>query len=274
MADLPETARESASAPKIDSTRPHSARVWNYWVGGKDHYPIDRQVGEQIREVFPDIIEIARHSRAFLGRAVRHLAGDLGVRQFLDIGTGLPTHDNTHEVVQRVAPDSRIVYVDNDPLVLVHARALLISTPQGATDYVDADVRDPDLILREAAGTLDFRRPIGLVLLGIMGNVLDDDEAYAIVRTLVSALPPGSYVAVNDGSYVIDQEGAKLAEQRRAEAGAPYRLRSPAEIGRFLDGLELLEPGLVSVSRWRPEATPFGPPPEVDSFCGVARKPG
>ncbi|MDF5752089.1 SAM-dependent methyltransferase [Spongiactinospora sp. TRM90649] len=274
MADLSGTPPESEPTPKIDTTRPHSARIWNYWVGGKDHYPIDREVGEQVREVFPDIIEVARHSRAFLGRVVRHLTEDVGIRQFLDIGTGLPTHDNTHEVAQRIAPESRIVYVDNDPLVLVHARALLVSGPYGATDYVDADVRDTDRIIAEAARTLDLTRPVGLVLLGIMGNVADDGEAYAIVRRLVAALPPGSHVAVNDGSNVIDPAGAGAGERRRAEAGSPYRLRSPAAIGRFLDGLDLLEPGLVSVSRWRPEEGPFGPPPEVDAFCGVGRKPG
>ncbi|MFI0421833.1 SAM-dependent methyltransferase [Spongiactinospora sp. 9N601] len=273
MADRLEPSPGEPAAPKIDTSRPHSARVWNHWIGGKDNYPIDRQVGDRIREVFPGIIEVARHSRAFLGRAVRHLAAEAGIRQFLDIGTGLPTQDNTHEVAQRAAPDCRVVYVDNDPLVLVHARALLISTPEGATDYIDADVRDPERILAKAARTLDFDRPVGLILLGIMGNVADDEEAYAIVRRLLAALPPGSHLALNDGTAVFDQEGARTGERHRAAAGDPYRLRTPEQIARFFDGLEMLEPGLVPVSRWRPEATPFGAPPEVDAFCGVARKP-
>jgi hypothetical protein len=259
--------------PGIDVTVPHSARIWNYWLGGKDNYAVDRQVGDQVREVYPNIVDVARHSRAFLGRAVRHLAGEAGIRQFLDIGTGLPTVDNTHEVAQRAAPESRIVYVDNDPLVLVHAQALLTSTPEGVTDYIDADVREPDAILRVAAETLDFDRPVALMMLGILGQVLDDDQAYAIARHLLDALSPGSHLVLEDGTNVVLHEAANEAERVRAEGGDPYRLRSPEQLTRFFDGLELLEPGVVSVSRWRPEAIPFGLPDEVDAFCGVGRKP-
>ncbi len=158
---------------KLDTSRPHSARTWNYWLGGKDNFAIDREVGERVRQAYPLIVEVARASRAFLIRAVRYLAGEAGIRQFLDIGTGLPTADNTHEVAQRMGPESRIVYVDNDPLVLVHARALLTSSPEGATDYIDADLHDPDRILHEAARTLDFSRPIAIVLQGILGYVQD-----------------------------------------------------------------------------------------------------
>lgn len=257
---------------EIDISVPHSARVWNYWLGGKDYYDIDRQVGDQVREVYPGVVDIARHSRAFLARAVRYLAGEAGIRQFLDIGTGLPTADNTHEVAQRVAPESKIVYVDNDPLVLVHAQALLTSSPQGACDYIDADVRDPDAILRAAVQTLDFDRPIGLMLLGIMGNVQDDMEAYAIKRRLLDALVPGSYLAFEDGTKTFHREAAAEAERRRAEAGDPYRLRTLEQIVPFFDGMEILEPGIVSVSQWRPEATPWGEPEPVDALCGVARK--
>jgi S-adenosyl methyltransferase len=264
----------SGQDPQIDTTRPHSARMWNYWVGGKDNYPIDREVGDKVAEVFPNIIEVARHSRAFLGRATRYLTEEAGVRQFLDIGTGLPTHDNTHEVAQRVAPESRIVYVDNDPLVLVHARALLTSTPGGATDYIDADVNDPQKILDGAAKTLDFNRPIALMMLGIMGNVIDDDEAYGIVRHFLDALPSGSFMALNDGTSVVHgsqrDESIKVAKERGMP---PYVSRTPEQITRFFEGLELVEPGVVTVSRWRPEATPFGEPPEVDAFCGLGRKP-
>jgi hypothetical protein len=163
--------------PTIDTTVPHSARVWNYWLGGKDNYPVDRAAGEQFREIFPEIVDAARTSRQFLTRAVRYLAGVAGIRQFLDVGTGLPTADNTHEVAQRVAPDSRIVYVDNDPLVLTHARALLTSTPQGVTENIDADVREPDKIVLAAAKTLDFTQPTALMLLGILGHIGDYDEA-------------------------------------------------------------------------------------------------
>ncbi|WP_370671595.1 SAM-dependent methyltransferase [Actinomadura chibensis] len=259
--------------PEIDSTRPHPARMWNYWIGGKDYYPIDQEVGEQIAAAFPGVGDIARHSRVCLGRMVRHLVAEEGVRQFIDIGTGLPTHDNTHEVAQRVAPECRVVYVDNDPLVLLHARALLAGRSEGRTDYIECDVRDPGRILAESARTLDFDRPIGLILFGIMGNVIDDDESLAIVRRLVDALPPGSFMAFNDGTGVLDREGREEAIRLAVEQGStPYVARTPEEIARYFTGLELLEPGIVSTSRWRPEATPFGPPPEVDATCALARK--
>ncbi|WP_214416551.1 SAM-dependent methyltransferase [Sphaerisporangium fuscum] len=264
---------DEKTSPQIDTTAPHSARVWNYWLGGKDNYPIDRQVGDQVRKVYPGIVDVARHSRVFLGRAVRHLAGEAGITQFLDLGTGLPTVDNTHEVAQRVNPACRIVYVDNDPLVLVHARALLTSTPEGECDYVDADVRDPEHVLREAARTLDFTRPVALMMLGILGNVWDDAEATAIRDHLVGALAPGSYLVLEDGTDAVDPEAAAQAEKTRAEAGDPYKLRTPERIAAFFDGLRLLEPGVVSVSHWRPEATPWGVPEEVTAYCGVALKP-
>ena len=185
--------------PKIDTSVPHSARVWNYWLGGKDHYPVDRIVGDQVMAMFPDITRLARADRAFLGRAVRYLAGEAGIRQFLDVGTGLPTANNTHQVAQAIAPESRIVYVDNDPLVLVHARALLTSTPEGACDYIDADLRDTDMILSEAAKTLDFTQPVALMLLGIMGQVANSDQPESIIKRLLDALPSGSYMALSDG---------------------------------------------------------------------------
>jgi hypothetical protein len=171
---------------------PHSARVWNYWLGGKDNLAADREVGDRVRDIYPEIVDIARVSRAILARAVRYLAGEAGIRQFLDLGTALPTADNTHEVAQRVAPESRIVYVDNDPMVLVHARALLTSTPEGATDYIDANVREPNKILQAAGRTLDFTQPVALMMLGILGNVRDTDEARSIVNRLVDAAPSGS----------------------------------------------------------------------------------
>ncbi|GAA2142441.1 SAM-dependent methyltransferase [Actinomadura napierensis] len=273
--------------PEIDSSVPHSARIWNYWLDGKENYPIDREVGDAFVQIFPGQVDIARHSRAFLGRAVRFLAGEAGIRQFLDIGTGLPTVDNTHEVAQRVAPEARIVYVDNDPLVLAHARALLTSTPEGTTSYIDADIREPGAIMTKAAETLDFGEPVALLLLGILGHVTDEEDPEAILAQLVKALAPGSYVVVNDGTNVFggedddggqddgpDETARARAIARYVEAGGvAYNLRPPERITAYFDGLELVEPGVVPVSRWRPEPSPFGEPAEVDAFCGVARVP-
>jgi hypothetical protein len=267
---------DSAATPgeeqisKLNTGIPHSARVWNYWLGGKDNFPADQQVGDQVLEVFPGIVENARASRAFLARAVRYLAGEAGIRQFLDIGTGLPTANNTHELAQQVAPECRIVYVDNDPIVLAHARALLTSSPQGATDYIDADVRETDTILQEAARTLDFAQPVGLIMLGILGNVADYDQARSIVKRLLDGVPSGSYLVVNDGTHTSEEivEGARVS----GEGGHQYTLRSPEEIARFFDGLDLLEPGVVPAPWWRPELGPSGPSAD-DSRCGVARKP-
>jgi O-methyltransferase involved in polyketide biosynthesis len=269
------TPDQPTAPPEIDTSVPHSARIWNYWLGGKDNYPVDRAAGDQYREVFPEIVDVARASRQFLTRAVRYLAGEAQIRQFLDIGTGLPTADNTHEVAQRVAPDARVVYVDNDPLVLTHARALLTSTPQGVTAYIDADLRDPDTIVKAAAQTLDFTQPTALMLMGILGHIGDHDEARSIVKRLLDALPSGSYLALNDGTNVISTAFAQ-AQQRYNESGAlPYHLRRPEQIAGFFDGLELVEPGLVSVPRWRPDPTDTSgdPPAEVDAFGGVGRKP-
>jgi hypothetical protein len=257
----------------LDHTVPHSARIWNYWLGGKDNYPVDRQVGDQIIGIYPDIVTLARTDRHFLGRAVRYLAGEAQIRQFLDIGTGLPTVDNTHEVAQRVAPDARIVYVDNDPLVLVHARALLTGHPEGATDYIDADLHDPDSILREAARTLDFARPVGVMLLGILNFILDDTEAYGIVRRLMEAVPAGSHLAITHPASEIDAERYLPTVEHWNKHGTPkMRTRTRAEVISLFDGLHLLEPGVVSFPRWRPEPSPWGTPAEVPGFCGVARK--
>jgi hypothetical protein len=267
-----QTAPGEEHPPKIDTSVPHSARVWNYWLGGKDNFAVDRQLGDQIKQTFPDIVPIARAARRFLSRAVTYLAREAGVRQFLDIGPGLPSADNTHEVAQRIAPESRVVYVDRDPLVLVHARALLTSRSGGPTDYVEADVRDPDRILAAAARTLDFDQPVALMMLGILGHVADYDEARAITRRLVAAVPSGSYLAVNDGTNVVNREARDEANRLSNEAGMPYVTRRPDQIAGFFDGLDLVEPGVVSTSRWRPDPA-AGPPDEVDVFCGVARKP-
>src|SRR6266540_1612084 len=257
--------------PKLDTSVAHTARVWNYWLGGKDNFQVDREVGDYVRSINPSIVEIARADRAFLGRVVTFLARDAGIRQFLDVGTGLPTADNTHEVAQRVAPDSRIVYVDNDPLVLVHARALLTSTPEGKTAYLDADLRDPDTILKEAAATLDFAQPVAVMLMEILGHIEDDDEAQSIVQRLMGAVPSGSYLTMNDSTDTSEEvvEAARIWNQ---SAKPPYHLRSPDRIARFFHGLELVEPGVVSPLEWRPEPG-SGPPAEIDSLCGIGRKP-
>lgn len=269
----PSEGAESSEMARINVEVPHSARIWNYLLGGKDNFAVDREAGERVSAVFPGMVDVARHSRYMLARVVRHLAGEAGIRQFLDIGTGLPTVDNTHEVAQRVAPDSRIVYVDNDPLVLVHARALLTSTPEGATDYIESDVRDPEHILRAAAKTLDLGRPTALMLMGIMGLIGDHDEALSIVRRLMRDLPSGSYLALYDGA---DTDPAYVEAMRRHNSGSgvvPYTPRSPELITRYFDGLTLLEPGVVPVQRWRPEPGPWGEAPEVACAGGVARKP-
>ncbi|MGH4023257.1 MAG: SAM-dependent methyltransferase [Pseudonocardiaceae bacterium] len=266
---------DSEIPPGIDTSVPHSARVWNYWLQGKDNYPVDREAAERYRATRPDIVDVARATRGFLMRTVRQLTRESGIRQFLDIGTGLPTANNTHEIAQAIAPECRIVYVDNDPLVLVHARALLTSSPEGMTDYLDADVRDPGAILAEAARTLDFSRPIALILLGIMEHVLDIDRPHEIVRQLLATLPTGSHLVLADPTTEV--VGAAVLESMRRwnESGGhpPIVARSRTEITRFFDGLELLEPGVVSISQWRPDPADVGAPVRVNTFGGVGRKP-
>jgi S-adenosyl methyltransferase len=259
----------------LDTTVSHSARIWNYWLGGKDNFAVDRAAGDKVAAMLPSIVTQARADRAFLGRAISYLAGGAGIRQFLDIGTGLPTADNTHQVAQRVAPESRIVYVDNDPLVLLHARALLTSTPQGVCDYVDGDLHDPDKILAQAARTLDFAQPVALMLVSVMHHIPDTDEANAIVRRLASGLAPGSFVTINHSTSAVHGAAMEEAVAHWNKVGTPsMTLRTPQQITRFFDGLDLLEPGVVSCSRWRPDPSQIGgEPAEVDEFCGVARKP-
>jgi hypothetical protein len=265
------SGRGEEAKPKIDTTVPQTARVWNYWLGGKDNYAVDRALGDEIAKAFPIIVEIARADRAVLNRAVRYLAGEAGVRQFLDVGTGLPTANNTHEVAQSVAPEARIVYVDYDPLVLVHARALLTSGPEGATDYIDADIRDTETILREAGRTLDFAKPVAVILSGILAHLPTVEEARSVVRHLMAALPAGSYLLVLDGADT-NPEFNEAVEIWNQTANPPYIHRSPEEIASYFEGLEFIEPGLVDVTVWRPEPGETGRPP-LDTLVGVARKP-
>ncbi|MGW0733054.1 SAM-dependent methyltransferase [Streptomyces sp. NPDC002851] len=266
---------------RIDTSKPHSARFWNYFVGGKDHYEADREIGDHIKEIFPGLVDVARTSRRFLGRAVRHLAAERGVRQFLDIGTGLPTAENTHEVAQRTAPDARIVYVDNDPLVLTHARALLTSTPEGRTAYLDADFYDPETVLAHTAETLDLTRPVALMILNTLGHVDGYDRARDVVNRLMAGLPSGSYLVISD-STATSPGMIAASEAYNASGAVPYYVRSVADIAGFFDGLELLEPGVTEVTRWRPQDTDTADTTDttdtaeataVDAYAGVARKP-
>ncbi|MBZ3905718.1 SAM-dependent methyltransferase [Streptomyces griseiscabiei] len=261
---------------RIVTTRPVAARIWNYWLGGGDYYEVDRRAGDEIRRLHPSIEDYARADRQFLRRAVRHLAADVGIRQFLDIGAGLPTAENTHEVAQLVAPDSRIVYVDNDPLVLVHARALLTSAPEGRTDHVDEDVRNVDSILEHAARTLDLTRPVALLLLDVLAFVPDDEDPHGIVRRLMDALPAGSHLVLSHTITSPEWPEVDIAAAWWNEHGIPrLTQRTPETIAGFFDGLDLLEPGVVSCTHWRPESTgdpTAGEPSEVAMYCGVGGK--
>jgi O-methyltransferase involved in polyketide biosynthesis len=286
-------ARDPGGPPPagLDVSTPHPARVWNYWLGGRDYYAADRVAGEAIGREFPHLAESARAQRAFLVRAVRFLAGPARIRQFLDIGAGLPAGGNTHEIAQRIAPDSRIVYADHDPVVILHAKALLgghapASAPGGAVSYLDADLRDVAVVLAGAAGVFDTARPAALILLGVLGHVEDYGAARSLTSQLMDALPPGSYLVVADGvsaSRTVDraqQRYDQLARERFGpSAPAPYLLRRPDELASFFDGLDLVEPGVVPCPRWRPD--PSGPgrarsvrPPsdQAAACCGVARK--
>ncbi|KIH98078.1 S-adenosyl methyltransferase [Streptomonospora alba] len=258
--------------PPVDTSQAHSARIWNYWLGGKDNYSADREAGDQIVGVLPEIVDIAVATRAVLVRMISYLA-EQGVDQFLDIGTGLPTADNTHEVAQSANPAARIVYVDNDPLILVHARALLVGTAEGATDYIHADLRDPATILDKAAATLDLDRPVAITMFGVLPFVGEDTEAKAIIDHLLGALPTGSYLAIVHSTSAVTGEAMEEAVRRWNEAGsAVYHLRTPERMAGLFDGLELVEPGIVSCPLWHPEPAEVGRAREMDEYCGLARK--
>ncbi|AGL17594.1 SAM-dependent methyltransferase [Actinoplanes sp. N902-109] len=255
---------------KLDTTVPHSARIWNYWLGGKDNFEADRAAGDDVIAHIPDIPIGARAERAFLKRVVAFLVEQAGVRQFLDVGTGLPTADNTHEVAQALDPHSRILYIDNDPLVMAHARALLSSSSEGACNYVEADLREPDKVLAAARETLDVTQPIALMLLGVLNHIMDDDVAYDAVAQLVRALPAGSYLVLTHSTAEIHGEPMlRVMRETTERGGTPIRARTKVELERFFDGLDLLEPGVVTCSRWRPD--PDADEPEVYLFGGVGR---
>ncbi len=262
--------QQDMPAAVFDTSVPHIARVYNYWLGGKDHFAADRDLAEKFIAADPKVIAGVRANRAFLGRAVHFLAAEAGIRQFLDIGTGIPTASNTHEVAQRAAPDSHVVYVDNDPIVLTHARALLTSDPAGATDYIDADLRNTGTILAQAARMLDLSRPVAVMLVGILQCIPDEDDPPGIVAALMDAVPPGSYLAVSHPAadvYAQARAGAALLNEGLS---SPIIFRTRAAVARFFDGLELVEPGLVSISQWRSGAGADASP--LANWAGVARK--
>jgi S-adenosyl methyltransferase len=259
--------------PDFDTSVPHIARVYDYWLGGKDNFAADRELGEQTLAAYPNLVYSVRANRAFLARAVRFLAAEMGIRQFLDIGTGIPTASNTHEVAQGVAPQSRIVYVDNDPIVLSHARALLKSDPQGACAYLDADLRDPGAILAAAADTLDFSQPVAVMLIAVMHFIGDDDEAAAIIRTLMGACAPGSFLAISHvGSDIDPEQQGEMVRRLNRSVAEKATMRDHAGVTRLFTGLDLVEPGVVKVAEWRPD-TDFEATFPTGLWGGVARQP-
>jgi len=265
-----DAAARAAERPGFDISVAHQARMYDYWLGGKDNFAADRKAAEESLAAFPGMAHLARANRAFLGRVIRYLAGEAGIRQFLDVGTGIPTASNTHQVAQEVAPECRVVYVDYDPVVLSHARALLTSTPEGATDYIDADLREPGDILAKAARTLDFAEPVAVTMLAILHAIGDDEDPYGLVAQIMAALPSGSYLAI---SHLPSDLEPKLAESRdrvNRLSHQQYTHRSHAEVLRFFDGLDMIEPGLVELRKWRPtiESSRMTP-----GWCGLGRKP-
>jgi hypothetical protein len=257
---------------RLDTGVPHIARIYDYVLGGKDNFAPDREAAEDVVKAMPDIVRGVREARAFLVRVVRFLAGEAGIRQFLDIGTGLPTASNTHETAQRQAPESRVVYVDNDPLVLAHARALLTSTAAGKTAYLDADLRDADKILAEAARTLDFTRPVAVMLVGVLHCIPDGDDPWAITKRIMAAVPSGSYLVIgHPASDIQAAEAAQATAGMNAKIAEPVTFRPRDQVARFLEGLQVQEPGLVSYSQWYPGPA-AGPGKPVPAWCALARK--
>jgi len=270
--DSSRTTASWAGNPELDGSRPQSARIYDYLLGGKDNFAPDRAVGDALIAQVPALPVMVRAQREFLARAVRHLVTECGIRQFLDLGTGIPAADNIHEVAQSLAPDARVLYVDNDPIVLSHARALMTSTPEGAADFVQADVRDPATLLAhpQLQATLDRERPVALMLLGILHHLRDDDDPYALVATLVDWLPGGSYVTIAGPASDFDAEAMAAVAAAAERSGVPYVARSREQTLRFVAGLELVAPGIVPIQDWRPDEPGA---PDVYGWAVMARKP-
>ncbi len=260
----------SAEHATFDTSVAHQARIADYLLGGRDNFAADRKAAEAMIEAYPTMVELMRANRAFLGRVARFLVGEAGIRQFLDIGTGIPTAGNTHEVAQEIAPDCRVVYVDYDPVVLAHARALLTSTSEGATEYVDSDLRDVTKVLASAAETLDFSKPVAVTVTMTLHAIPDEDDPHAIVAQFMNAMPAGSYLSISHPASDIEPEkAANLVDRLKPLSYQQYAPRTRAQVLRFFDGLDLVDPGLVQIQQWRP-------PIEVDEtfsvWAGVARK--
>jgi len=254
----------------FDTSVAHQARIADYLLGGRDNFAADRKAAEATIEAYPTMVELMRANRAFLRRAVRFLAGEAGIRQFLDIGTGIPTAGNTHEVAQEIAPDSRVVYVDYDPVVLAHARALLTSTPEGVTDYVDSDLRDVPKVLAGAAQTLDFSMPVAVTIALTLHAIPDENDPHAIVAQFMNAMPAGSYLSISHPAADIEPEkAADIADRLKSLSYQQYTPRTRAQVLRFFDGLQLVEPGLVQVQQWRPTIEVHE---TFSVWAGVARK--
>jgi hypothetical protein len=256
----------------FDTSVAHLARVYDYWLGGKDNYAADRAAGDAAMQAYPDLVHSVRANRAFLARAVRYLAAEAGIRQFLDIGTGIPSASNTHEVAQAVAPSCRVVYVDNDPVVLAHARALLTSSPEGATCYIDADLRDTGAVMSQAARELDFSQPVAVMLIAVLHVIGDDDDPYGIVGALMDGVPAGSYLTVSHAaSDIVPAQASEMVERLNRVMAQQGILRTQAQVARFFGGLELAEPGVVRVQDWRPDSDIAARTPS-NMWGGLGRK--
>lgn len=268
------TQQQTSSSP-IDNGMPHSARIYDYWLGGKDNFAADRAVAEALMTAIPTVRSMAAENRHFVHRAARYLAGKAGVRQFLDIGTGIPTRPNLHEVAQQVAPETRVVYVDNDPIVLAHARALMISSEQGRSEYIHADMRQPEMILnhRTLREVLDLDQPVALTMIAILMLLKDADDPWRKVRVLMDALPSGSYVAITHPTGDFNPEAVKTAVASAVDSGMTLVPRSRDEVARFFEGWELVEPGIVPVMAWQPDDGEPADPHAAYYWAGVARKP-
>ncbi|WP_432041257.1 SAM-dependent methyltransferase [Streptomyces cadmiisoli] len=269
------TGQDPTGPIGIDTSKPHPARMYDWYLGGKDNYPVDEEMGKQMLALDPRVPVMARVNRAFMHRATRWLAKN-GVRQFLDIGTGIPTEPNLHQIAQGVAPDSRVVYCDNDPIVLAHAAALLRSTPEGVTEYLQADVRDPATIIDGAGKILDLSRPVALSLVALLHFVSDEEGAHELVRSLLSELPSGSYLMMTHATSDFTPEDSAAATEKLKAAGITLALRSRDEFAGFFDGLELVDPGVSVVDEWRPELGEPVPGQEngiIPGYGAVGRKP-
>jgi S-adenosyl methyltransferase len=258
--------------PKLDTSRAHIARVYDYWLGGKDNFTVDREVGDKVLDIHPETALSVRANRGFLARAVRYLAAKEGIRQFLDVGTGLPSANNTHEVAQSIVPEARVLYVDNDPIVLVHARALLTSSPEGETGYLDADMKDPDAILAGAERMLDFTKPVGIMLVAVLHMLRDDEEPRAIVDRFTGAVPPGSFLVISHLASDVQQDTmAEMGRRLNESMTQQFTMRTHAQVAGFFDGLTLVDPGVVLTHEWRPDSGDDAKTPGV-LWAGVARK--